>query len=46
MAAENKINLLFAGHYFTETFGIKAIQKKIEEEFNIYTIFCDIPTGL
>ena len=28
------------------TFGIKAIQKKIEEEFNIYTIFCDIPTGL
>jgi len=46
VALENKINVLFAGHYHTETFGIKAIQKKIEKEFNIYTIFCDIPTGL
>ncbi|HOJ64395.1 MAG TPA: Nif3-like dinuclear metal center hexameric protein [Spirochaetota bacterium] len=45
-ALENNINVLFAGHYHTETFGIKAIQNKIEEEFKIYTIFCDIPTGL
>lgn len=46
VALENKINVLFAGHYFTETFGIKAIQNKIEQEFKVYTIFCDIPTGL
>lgn len=45
VALENKINVLFAGHYFTETFGIKAIQNRIEEEFKISTIFCDIPTG-
>lgn len=46
VASENKINVLFAGHYYTETFGIKAIQKKIEEKFKVETIFCDIPTGL
>jgi dinuclear metal center YbgI/SA1388 family protein len=45
-AKENNINILFAGHYFTETFGIKAIQEVIENKFKISTIFLDIPTGL
>ena len=45
-AKENKINILFAGHYFTETFGIKAIQNVIENKFKISTCFIDIPTGL
>ena len=45
-AKENKINLLFAGHYFTETFGIKALQKAVEKKFNISTCFIDIPTSL
>ncbi|HPO50640.1 MAG TPA: Nif3-like dinuclear metal center hexameric protein [Spirochaetota bacterium] len=45
-AVDNQTNLLFAGHYFTETFGIKAIQKKVEEDLGVFTIFCDIPTGL
>lgn len=45
-AKENKINLLFAGHYFTETFGIKTIQKVIEKKFKISTCFLDIPTSL
>jgi len=45
-ALDNSTNILFAGHYFTETFGVKAIKKKIEEDFGIFTIFCDIPTGL
>ncbi|HQB61283.1 MAG TPA: Nif3-like dinuclear metal center hexameric protein, partial [Spirochaetota bacterium] len=43
---ENKINVLFAGHYFSETFGVKALMKKIEEEFGLQTAFLDIPTGL
>lgn len=45
-ALENRINVLFAGHYLTETFGIKALQKKVEDELKISTIFCDFPTGL
>ena len=45
-AKENKINILFAGHYFTETFGIKAIQNIIENKFKTQTFFIDIPTGL
>lgn len=45
-AKENKINILFAGHYFTETFGIIAIEKIIKKEFKIETTFIDIPTGL
>ncbi|HOF00881.1 MAG TPA: Nif3-like dinuclear metal center hexameric protein [Spirochaetota bacterium] len=46
VALENKINVLFAGHYFSETFGVKALMKKIEEEFGLQTAFLDIPTGL
>lgn len=46
VALENKISVLFAGHYFTETFGVKALMKKIEEEFGLKTAFLDIPTGL
>ena len=45
-AKESSINVLFAGHYFTEIFGIQAIQKVIEKKFKIKTFFCDIPTGL
>jgi putative NIF3 family GTP cyclohydrolase 1 type 2 len=45
-AKENNINLLFAGHYFTETFGVKALCELVRNEFNISTAFCEIPTGL
>ncbi len=43
---EGRINVLFAGHYATETWGIKLIKKKIEKETDLNTIFIDIPTGL
>jgi dinuclear metal center YbgI/SA1388 family protein len=45
-AKENGINVLFAGHYFTETFGVKALQELIGKEFGIDTVFYEIPTGL
>lgn len=45
-AAENGIHILFGGHYQTETFGIRALQKRIEQEFAIPTCYIDIPTGL
>jgi dinuclear metal center YbgI/SA1388 family protein len=41
-----KINVIFAGHYATETTGVKALQKIVEEKFNIETSFIDVPTNL
>ncbi len=41
-----KINVIFAGHYATETTGIKALQKIVEEKFNVETFFIDVPTNL
>lgn len=46
VAKEHEINLLYAGHYHTEIFGVKALQKFIEENYKIETCFFDIPTGL
>jgi dinuclear metal center YbgI/SA1388 family protein len=45
-AYESNMNVLFAGHYFTETFGVQLLQKLLEKEFGVQTVFCDIPTGL
>ena len=40
------VNILFAGHYATETFGVKALGKLIEEQFGLPTVFIDNPTGM
>lgn len=45
-AKEAGISVLSAGHYFTETFGIRSLMEPIKKQFNIETIFLDIPTGL
>ncbi|MCX7679699.1 MAG: Nif3-like dinuclear metal center hexameric protein [Spirochaetes bacterium] len=45
-AKEAGINVLSAGHYFTETFGVKALMEPIKKQFNVETLFFDIPTGL
>jgi dinuclear metal center YbgI/SA1388 family protein len=45
-ALENGINVLFAGHYFTETFGVESLIPILEKEFKVHTIFFDIPTNL
>jgi dinuclear metal center YbgI/SA1388 family protein len=45
-AAESKINIIFAGHYATETVGVKALMPLIEKKFKVKTIFIDNPTGL
>ncbi len=44
-AEECGINVVYAGHYATETVGVKLVAKLLEEKFNIETIFIDIPTG-
>lgn len=45
-ALEAGINVLFGGHYMTELTGVQSIQKKVEEELKLETIFIDVPTGL
>lgn len=40
------MSLLFAGHYATETFGVKALGRLLEEQFGLPTLFIDNPTGM
>ena len=46
IAKEGKINVIFAGHYATETVGVKAMAELIGKKFGIETKFIDVPTGL
>lgn len=43
---ERKINALYAGHYMTETVGVKLLADKLSEEFGLATEFILLPTGL
>jgi dinuclear metal center YbgI/SA1388 family protein len=45
-AAERSLNVFFAGHYATETLGVKALARHVEDEFDLETVFLDIPTGM
>lgn len=45
-AAELEMNLLLAGHYATETFGVKALAAHLAERFGLPWEFIDAPTGL
>lgn len=45
-AEESGINVLYGGHYATETFGVKALAAHIETKFGIPWTFVDHPTGL
>ena len=45
IAKEEKINVLYAGHYATETLGVKAVAQHVEDKFSIPYHFIDIPTG-
>ena len=45
-AKENDINLIFSGHYSTETFGVMALMNLIKDKFDIEVEFIDINTGL
>lgn len=45
-AMENGINVYYAGHYATETFGVRALGKHLEEKYGLPHEFIDCPTGL
>ncbi len=45
-AAELGVHLVLAGHYATETFGVKALAAHVAERFGLTWEFVDLPTGL
>ena len=45
-AMELGLNLFLAGHYATETFGVRAVARRLEEEFGLPWDFLHFPTGL
>ncbi|HEY8991426.1 MAG TPA: Nif3-like dinuclear metal center hexameric protein, partial [Luteolibacter sp.] len=46
LAEELGINVLYAGHYATETFGVKALAAELAARFGLPWEFVDRPTGL
>jgi len=45
-AEEWGVNLIYAGHYATETMGVRALGQRIGEVFDLPWDFIDHPTGL
>ena len=43
---EERINALFAGHYRTESYGVKALAERLARETGLETTWLDVPTGL
>ncbi len=46
LAEEGGISLFFAGHYATETIGVRALAQHIEDTHGLPWVFLDHPTGL
>lgn len=46
LAEEAGANILYGGHYATETFGVKALARNLSERFGLPWEFIDVPTGL
>jgi putative NIF3 family GTP cyclohydrolase 1 type 2 len=40
------IVVIYAGHYATETLGVRALGDLVANEFGIESTFLDLPTGL
>jgi dinuclear metal center YbgI/SA1388 family protein len=46
LALELGRNVLYGGHYATETFGVKAVAAHLSERFGLPWVFLDAPSGL
>ena len=46
IAKEAGINVIFAGHYATETLGVKALGAHLEKKFSLEVEMIELPTGL
>ena len=43
---ENRINMISAGHYRTEVYGVQNMAAKVRADLGVETVFIDVPTGL
>lgn len=43
-ALEGRLNVLYLGHYHSETPGVRAVAKNLEQKFDVETMFIDKPT--
>jgi dinuclear metal center YbgI/SA1388 family protein len=46
LAEELGINLIYGGHYATETFGVQALAEQVASQFSLPWSFLDHPSGL
>jgi dinuclear metal center YbgI/SA1388 family protein len=46
LAQELRVNVLYGGHYATETFGVKALAEELAAKFGVPWEFIDHPSGL
>jgi dinuclear metal center YbgI/SA1388 family protein len=46
LAEELGMNLIYGGHYATETFGVRALAERIASQFRLPWSFLDHPSGL
>ena len=46
LAEELGVNVLYGGHYATETFGVKALAAHLSRRFKLPWEFLDHPSGL
>jgi dinuclear metal center YbgI/SA1388 family protein len=46
LAQELGVNVLYGGHYATETFGVKALAEELSRKFGVPWEFLDHPSGL
>jgi putative NIF3 family GTP cyclohydrolase 1 type 2 len=44
-AREAGLNLVFGGHYATETVGLKALDRHVRRHFGVAGVFIPAPTG-
>jgi putative NIF3 family GTP cyclohydrolase 1 type 2 len=42
-AREEKVTYVAAGHYNTETFGVRSLGERLEREFGLEWTFVDVP---
>jgi putative NIF3 family GTP cyclohydrolase 1 type 2 len=43
IARESQLHFIAAGHYATETFGIRALGEHLAQRFDIRHVFLDVP---
>lgn len=46
LAAEYGLNVVYGGHYATETLGVKALARHLADKFGLKTLTLSLPTGL